>query len=78
MKREREDLLEAKRKEKEDKERRKEEIKKMLEEEKQKRKEEKERMKIEKERVGWKPNHFWINVFVLHVILKDMKEGFVL
>ncbi|XP_060735647.1 bromodomain adjacent to zinc finger domain protein 1A isoform X2 [Tachysurus vachellii] len=50
MKREREDLLEAKRKEKEDKERRKEEIKKMLEEEKQKRKEEKERMKIERER----------------------------
>ncbi|KAM9465864.1 bromodomain adjacent to zinc finger domain protein 1A isoform 1-T3 [Clarias gariepinus] len=50
MKKEREDLLEAKRKEKEDRDRKKEEIKRMIEEEKQKRKEEKERMKFEKER----------------------------
>ncbi|TSO25194.1 Bromodomain adjacent to zinc finger domain protein 1A [Bagarius yarrelli] len=42
-KKEREDLLDAKRKEKEDKERRREEIKRMLEEEKRKRKEERER-----------------------------------
>ncbi|XP_076834125.1 bromodomain adjacent to zinc finger domain protein 1A isoform X2 [Brachyhypopomus gauderio] len=50
LKREREDLLEAKKKEREDRERRKEELRRLLEEEKQKRKEEKERMKVEKER----------------------------
>ncbi|XP_057200639.1 bromodomain adjacent to zinc finger domain protein 1A isoform X3 [Triplophysa rosa] len=50
FKREREDLMEAKRREKEDKEKRKEEMKRIVEEEKQRRKEEKERMKVEKER----------------------------
>uniref|UniRef100_A0A3B4BUB3 Bromodomain adjacent to zinc finger domain protein 1A n=1 Tax=Pygocentrus nattereri TaxID=42514 RepID=A0A3B4BUB3_PYGNA len=45
-----EDILEAKKKEKEDRERRKEELKRIVEEERQKRKEEKERMKVEKER----------------------------
>uniref|UniRef100_A0AAR2LS97 Bromodomain adjacent to zinc finger domain protein 1A n=1 Tax=Pygocentrus nattereri TaxID=42514 RepID=A0AAR2LS97_PYGNA len=50
LKREREDILEAKKKEKEDRERRKEELKRIVEEERQKRKEEKERMKVEKER----------------------------
>uniref|UniRef100_A0A672SB32 Bromodomain adjacent to zinc finger domain protein 1A n=1 Tax=Sinocyclocheilus grahami TaxID=75366 RepID=A0A672SB32_SINGR len=47
---EREDLIEAKRKEKEDKEKKREEMKRIVEEEKQRRKEEKERMKVEKER----------------------------
>uniref|UniRef100_A0A673MJP7 Bromodomain adjacent to zinc finger domain protein 1A n=1 Tax=Sinocyclocheilus rhinocerous TaxID=307959 RepID=A0A673MJP7_9TELE len=50
FKKEREDLIEAKRKEKEDKEKRREEMKRIVEEEKQRRKEEKERMKVEKER----------------------------
>uniref|UniRef100_A0A673MQL1 Bromodomain adjacent to zinc finger domain protein 1A n=1 Tax=Sinocyclocheilus rhinocerous TaxID=307959 RepID=A0A673MQL1_9TELE len=50
LKKEREDLIEAKRKEKEDKEKRREEMKRIVEEEKQRRKEEKERMKVEKER----------------------------
>uniref|UniRef100_A0A673LXZ5 Bromodomain adjacent to zinc finger domain protein 1A n=1 Tax=Sinocyclocheilus rhinocerous TaxID=307959 RepID=A0A673LXZ5_9TELE len=45
-----EDLIEAKRKEKEDKEKKREEMKRIVEEEKQRRKEEKERMKVEKER----------------------------
>ncbi len=52
FKKEREDLIEAKRKEKEDKEKKKEEMKRIVEEEKQRRKEEKERMKAEKERVS--------------------------
>uniref|UniRef100_A0A672SB29 Bromodomain adjacent to zinc finger domain protein 1A n=1 Tax=Sinocyclocheilus grahami TaxID=75366 RepID=A0A672SB29_SINGR len=47
---EHEDLIEAKRKEKEDKEKKREEMKRIVEEEKQRRKEEKERMKVEKER----------------------------
>uniref|UniRef100_A0A673M543 Bromodomain adjacent to zinc finger domain protein 1A n=1 Tax=Sinocyclocheilus rhinocerous TaxID=307959 RepID=A0A673M543_9TELE len=50
FKKEREDLIEAKRKEKEDKEKKREEMKRIVEEEKQRRKEEKERMKVEKER----------------------------
>ncbi|XP_051503107.1 bromodomain adjacent to zinc finger domain protein 1A-like isoform X2 [Myxocyprinus asiaticus] len=44
------DLIEAKKKEKEDKERKREEMKRMMEEEKLRRKEERERMKFEKER----------------------------
>uniref|UniRef100_A0A8C1GF24 Bromodomain adjacent to zinc finger domain protein 1A n=1 Tax=Cyprinus carpio TaxID=7962 RepID=A0A8C1GF24_CYPCA len=50
----REDLIEAKKKEKEDKEKKREEMKRIVEEEKQRRKEEKERMKVQKERVSWK------------------------
>uniref|UniRef100_A0A672PC43 Bromodomain adjacent to zinc finger domain protein 1A n=1 Tax=Sinocyclocheilus grahami TaxID=75366 RepID=A0A672PC43_SINGR len=50
LEKEREDLIEAKRKEKEDKEKKREEMKRIVEEEKQRRKEEKERMKVEKER----------------------------
>lgn len=50
FKKEREDLMEAKRREKEGKEKRKEEMRKIIEEEKLRRKEEKERMKVEKER----------------------------
>ncbi|XP_060685033.1 bromodomain adjacent to zinc finger domain protein 1A isoform X1 [Hemiscyllium ocellatum] len=46
----RKEVLEAKKKEKEDKEKKKEELKKILEEEKMKRKEEKERLKLEKEK----------------------------
>uniref|UniRef100_A0A8C1S2P6 Bromodomain adjacent to zinc finger domain protein 1A n=1 Tax=Cyprinus carpio TaxID=7962 RepID=A0A8C1S2P6_CYPCA len=46
----REDLIEAKKKEKEDKEKKREEMKRIVEEEKQRRKEEKERMKVQKER----------------------------
>uniref|UniRef100_A0A8C2KX75 Bromodomain adjacent to zinc finger domain protein 1A n=1 Tax=Cyprinus carpio TaxID=7962 RepID=A0A8C2KX75_CYPCA len=49
-----EDLIEAKKKEKEDKEKKREEMKRIVEEEKQRRKEEKERMKVQKERVSWK------------------------
>uniref|UniRef100_A0A8C2L1P1 Bromodomain adjacent to zinc finger domain protein 1A n=1 Tax=Cyprinus carpio TaxID=7962 RepID=A0A8C2L1P1_CYPCA len=54
FKKEREDLIEAKKKEKEDKEKKREEMKRIVEEEKQRRKEEKERMKVQKERVSWK------------------------
>uniref|UniRef100_A0A9J8A1U7 Bromodomain adjacent to zinc finger domain protein 1A n=1 Tax=Cyprinus carpio carpio TaxID=630221 RepID=A0A9J8A1U7_CYPCA len=50
FKKEREDLIEAKKKEKEDKEKKREEMKRIVEEEKQRRKEEKERMKVQKER----------------------------
>ncbi|XP_026086004.1 bromodomain adjacent to zinc finger domain protein 1A-like isoform X2 [Carassius auratus] len=50
FKKEREDLFEAKRKEKEDKEKKREEMKRILEEEKHRRKEEKERMRLQKER----------------------------
>lgn len=59
FKKEREDLIEAKRKEKEDKEKKREEMKRIVEEEKQRRKEEKERMKAEKERVSWKVFFFF-------------------
>uniref|UniRef100_A0A8C1VYD9 Bromodomain adjacent to zinc finger domain protein 1A n=1 Tax=Cyprinus carpio TaxID=7962 RepID=A0A8C1VYD9_CYPCA len=56
---EREDLIEAKRKEKEDKEKKREEMKRIVEEEKQRRKEEKERMKVEKERVIFHSYLLW-------------------
>uniref|UniRef100_A0A673M121 Bromodomain adjacent to zinc finger domain protein 1A n=1 Tax=Sinocyclocheilus rhinocerous TaxID=307959 RepID=A0A673M121_9TELE len=72
FKKEREDLIEAKRKEKEDKEKKREEMKRIVEEEKQRRKEEKERMKVEKERVSWKVFSF-LKVYLhskLNVVLK--------
>uniref|UniRef100_A0A8C1VYV8 Bromodomain adjacent to zinc finger domain protein 1A n=1 Tax=Cyprinus carpio TaxID=7962 RepID=A0A8C1VYV8_CYPCA len=59
FKKEREDLIEAKRKEKEDKEKKREEMKRIVEEEKQRRKEEKERMKVEKERVIFHSYLLW-------------------
>uniref|UniRef100_V9K7W4 Bromodomain adjacent to zinc finger domain protein 1A n=1 Tax=Callorhinchus milii TaxID=7868 RepID=V9K7W4_CALMI len=51
LKKRKAEVLEAKKKEKEDKEKKREELKKILEEEKLKRKEEKERLKLEKEKV---------------------------
>jgi len=76
FKKEREDLIEAKKKEKEDKEKKREEMKRILEEEKQRRKELKEQMKIEKERVSWKKRSdlisnpaFWSYIHCLNIIL---------